>query len=111
MLYMLHAGLCLHQPHSAARGSGEVACQPGGAPAAPPHADHLRHQLALPARPALSALGEDWDKISRMSIIEEAQRREVSLPHTVTLHAYWTSADPLSAQCLASRCCLSLLLA
>lgn len=43
------AGVRLHQPHSAARGPGEVAREPHGEAAATTHADRVRHQLALPA--------------------------------------------------------------
>ena len=49
-------GVCLHQPHRAARGAGEVASEPDGEAAAAPHADHLRHQLPLPA-----GVGNVWE--------------------------------------------------
>ena len=44
-----HPGVCVHQPHGASRGAGEVAGQLDGEAAPAAHADHLRHQLALPS--------------------------------------------------------------
>ena len=44
----------------------------GGECAAPPHADHLRHQLRF-TQELRGIMGDDYDRIGRMSIIEEGE--------------------------------------